>query len=90
MHRNASLPLFLAISVALGLGALSGCATVEEGKEPVTASVNNGKIPITTVSDEAKKELVKDATSPSGYSFRTPFNISIKQFLSIQTSRWQK
>ncbi len=59
MHRNASIASFLAIAVAVGLAALSGCATVDEGKGLVTASVNNGKIPITTASEEAKKELIQ-------------------------------
>ena len=67
MHRNASMFCFLAIAVALGVATLSGCATVNEGSTPATASANtsastsanNGKIPITTASEEAKKELMQ-------------------------------
>lgn len=60
MHRNKSLVLFLAIVfVAV---ALSGCAQVESGKTPVAASNPNsesGKIPVTTASEEARKEFLQ-------------------------------
>ena len=63
MHRNASMVSFLTIALALGAAALSGCATVNEGTTPPTASANtsanNGKIPITTTSEEAKKALIQ-------------------------------
>lgn len=63
MHRNRSLVFFTAILFALGL-ALSGCATVEEGKTPVTANNPNagsasGKIPVTTTSEDARKEFLQ-------------------------------
>ena len=62
MHRNRSLVLFLAIVVA-SMIALSGCAKVEEGKvasnNPSSASVETGKIPVTTSSEEARKEFLQ-------------------------------
>ena len=61
MHRNRSLVLFLAIVFA-AVVALSGCAKVEEGKGPVAAkstSADSGKIPVTTSSEEARKEFLQ-------------------------------
>lgn len=61
MHRNRSLVLFLAIVFAATV-ALSGCANVEEGKGPVAAtstSADSGKIPVTTSSEEARKEFLQ-------------------------------
>ena len=58
MHRNRPLGLFLAIVVVSGIVALSGCVT-EEGKSPVTANSDTGKIPITTASEEARKEFLQ-------------------------------
>jgi tetratricopeptide (TPR) repeat protein len=61
MHRNRSLVLFLAIVFAAAV-ALSGCANVEEGKGPVAAkstSADSGKIPVTTSSEEARKEFLQ-------------------------------
>ena len=63
MHRNRSLVLFLAIFVAMGV-VLSGCATAEEGKTPVAANEPaagsaNGKIPVTTTSEDARKEFLQ-------------------------------
>jgi tetratricopeptide (TPR) repeat protein len=63
MHRNRSLILILVILFAAGV-ALSGCANVEEGKTPVAANPNNassasGKIPVTTASEEARKEFLQ-------------------------------
>jgi tetratricopeptide (TPR) repeat protein len=61
MHRNRSLVLFLVTILAVGV-ALSGCANVEEGKTPVAASNPNsesGKIPVTTSSEEARKEFLQ-------------------------------
>lgn len=61
MHRNRSLVLFLAIVFA-AVVALSGCANVEEGKGPVAAkstSADSGKIPVTTSSEEARKEFLQ-------------------------------
>jgi len=61
MHRNRSLVLFLAIIFAVAV-ALSGCANVEEGKTPIAASnpgSDSGKIPVTTSSEEARKEFLQ-------------------------------
>ncbi len=57
MPRKTYLALQLAIVCFLGL-AVSGCATADYGKGPSTASSGDGKIPITTTSEEAKKALV--------------------------------
>ena len=63
MHRKKSLIVFLAI-VTVSAIALSGCANVEEGKSPVaannpTAAGSEGKIPITTSSEEARKAFLE-------------------------------
>lgn len=61
MHRNKSLVLFLAIVFAAAV-ALSGCANVDEGKGPVAAkstSADSGMIPVTTSSEEARKEFLQ-------------------------------
>lgn len=62
MRRNRSLVLFLTIFFALAV-ALSGCAAVEGDKTPVAANDPNaaasGKIPVTTASDEARKEFLQ-------------------------------
>ena len=63
MHRNRSLVLFLVLIFAAAI-ALSGCATAEEGKTPVAANNPNagaasGKIPVTTASEEARKEFLQ-------------------------------
>jgi len=60
MHRNRSLVIFLAIVFVVGV-ALSGCAKVEEGKGPVASNPNSesGKIPVTTSSEEARKEFLQ-------------------------------
>ena len=63
MHRKKSLILFLVI-VALSAIALSGCANVEEGKTPVaannpTTAGSEGKIPVTTSSEEARKAFLE-------------------------------
>lgn len=60
MHRNKSLILFLALVFAIV--ALSGCAKVEDGKTPVAANNptgESGKIPVTTSSEEARKEFLQ-------------------------------
>jgi len=61
MRRNRSRFVFLMIFFAMAV-ALSGCATVENGK-PVAATDPNaagasGKIPVTTASEEARKEFL--------------------------------
>ena len=61
MHRNRSLVLLLATIFAVVV-ALSGCAKVEEGKTPLAASnpgSDSGKIPVTTSSEEARKEFLQ-------------------------------
>ncbi len=62
MQRSKSLVLFWGVTFALGV-ALSGCA-VEEGKTPVAknepaAASADGKIPVTTSSEEARKEFLQ-------------------------------
>jgi tetratricopeptide (TPR) repeat protein len=60
MHRKRSLALFLGLITAV---ALSGCAKVEEGRvasnNPSSASSESGKIPVTTSSEEARKEFLQ-------------------------------
>jgi tetratricopeptide (TPR) repeat protein len=61
MHRDKSLVLFLAIAIA-SLIALSGCTNVENPGGPVAANNPNtaaGKIPVTTASEEARKEFLQ-------------------------------
>jgi len=61
MYRNRSLVLFLAVVIA-SVVALSGCAKVEDGKTPVAAgnpTSAEGKIPVTTSSEEARKEYLQ-------------------------------
>jgi tetratricopeptide (TPR) repeat protein len=54
MHRNRLLGLFLAILAAV---ALTGCVKTEEGK-PAVAKSDSDKIPVSTASEEAKKEFL--------------------------------
>ncbi len=54
MHRNRPLGLFLAILAAV---ALTGCVKTEEGK-PAVAKSDSDKIPVSTASEEAKKEFL--------------------------------
>jgi hypothetical protein len=61
MHPKKSLVLFLSL-VITSLIALSGCAKVEEPSGPVAAnkaSSESGKIPVTTQSEEARKEFLQ-------------------------------
>jgi tetratricopeptide (TPR) repeat protein len=44
--------------VSSGVIALSGCAKVEEPRGPVAANSESGKIPVTTASEEARKEFL--------------------------------
>lgn len=55
MFRHRSLILFV---VSLVVSGLIGCAPIEEGKGPGTTNATNGKIPITTASEEARKEFL--------------------------------
>ena len=62
MHPRKPLILFLAVAVSVL--ALSGCAKVEEGKPPIVASnpttaSTEGKIPVTTSSEEARKAFLE-------------------------------
>ncbi|HKZ02058.1 MAG TPA: hypothetical protein VJ180_07455, partial [Pyrinomonadaceae bacterium] len=56
MFRQRYLVLCLASVVLLGF--MAGCAPVEEGKGPVATNTGSGKIPITTSSEEARKEFL--------------------------------
>jgi tetratricopeptide (TPR) repeat protein len=61
MVRNRFLISFLAIVIA-SVVVLSGCAKVEESKGPAVASntgSDSGKIPVTTASEEARKEFLQ-------------------------------
>lgn len=61
MNRHRSFFLFLAIIFA-AVVALSGCATVEESKASLASSnpgSSDGKIPVTTSSEEARKEYLQ-------------------------------
>jgi tetratricopeptide (TPR) repeat protein len=61
MRRNRLLVLSLAIAVALGVVVLSGCTNMDanKGSSPVATTTDNGKIPVTTASAEAKTEFLK-------------------------------
>jgi len=56
MQRNSSLTLFLLMVIALAMTALGGCTNAGDSK--VAANSDSGKIPVTTSSDEAKKEFL--------------------------------
>ena len=61
MLRSRFLIPFLAIVIA-SVVSLSGCAKVEESKGPAVASNagnDSGKIPVTTASEEARKEFLQ-------------------------------
>ena len=61
MHRRSL--VVLALMIASAVMAFTGCTPVEESKAPATASSNAnsaaGKIPITTVSEPARKEFLQ-------------------------------
>ncbi len=61
MHRFKSLVMFLTVGIAAVF--LAGCAAVEEGKvatnNPTAAGSESGKIPVTTASEEARKEYLQ-------------------------------
>ena len=61
MHPSKVLVLFLTAVFALGLVALTGCTNMEESKSPVASKSESaiGKIPVTTTSDEARKEFLQ-------------------------------
>jgi tetratricopeptide (TPR) repeat protein len=60
MRPSKYLALFLTAGFALGVVALAGC-TMEESKGPVATRTESagGKIPVTTASDEARKEFLQ-------------------------------
>ncbi len=61
MRRSSFLFACMAIVIASIFG-LSGCAKVEDGKGPVAAdktTSDSGKIPVTTASEEARKEFLQ-------------------------------
>ena len=61
MHRRSL--VLLSLMIASAVLAFTGCAPVDESKPPATASSNPsaaaGKIPITTVSEPARKEFLQ-------------------------------
>jgi len=61
MRPSKSLVIFLTAVIALGVVALSGCTKVDEGKAPVATKTDTagGKIPVTTTSEEARKEFLQ-------------------------------
>lgn len=59
MRSNRQLILFLAMVVGSGLIAFSGCTKVEEPRGPVATNSESGKIPVTTASEEARKEFLR-------------------------------
>lgn len=59
MQRKNSLILLLAIAVVMATTILIGCTTPGEVKSPVVATNNDsGKIPVTTSSEDARKEFL--------------------------------
>lgn len=60
MHRNKFMVLLLAIVIAAMI-VLNGCAKVEEGGPVASNKANSesGKIPVTTSSEEARKEFLQ-------------------------------
>jgi tetratricopeptide (TPR) repeat protein len=58
MQRKSSLALCLVIMVSLGAAVLSGCTNATSNESPATAKSEAGKVPVTTSSDEARKEFL--------------------------------
>ena len=60
MHRNRSLIAFFSIVIASVVG-LSSCAKVDDPKGPVASNAGtaSGKIPVTTSSEDARKEFLQ-------------------------------
>ena len=58
MQRKSSMVFVLAILITLATTLASGCTNVGEGKGPVTATNDTGKIPVTTSSEDARKEFL--------------------------------
>lgn len=61
MRRNGSMLYLLAALVALSAAMLSGCTTTTNDNKPAAAntSPDSGKLPVTTASEEAKKEFLQ-------------------------------
>jgi tetratricopeptide (TPR) repeat protein len=61
MRRKNSISFLLVGSVALAVAAWSGCARTGDDEKSVTApaSSGSGKIPVTTASEDAKKEFLQ-------------------------------
>ena len=61
MRPSKCLALFLTAVFALAVVALTGCTNMEESKGPVATRTESaaGKIPVTTTSDEARKEFLQ-------------------------------
>jgi tetratricopeptide (TPR) repeat protein len=65
MRRTSSTVYLLAAILAVSAATFTGCATVgNEGKSPTAATSSNaspatGKLPVTTASEEAKKEFLQ-------------------------------
>src|SRR5256885_5643466 len=61
MHRRRSVRVLLAAGVALSATIWTACATpVQDAKAPPPpAPATSGKIPVTTTSEEAKKEFLQ-------------------------------
>lgn len=58
MRGNRTLVLSVTIATVALVFAISGCAPVETTNAPVATNSESGKIPITTASDEARKEFL--------------------------------
>ncbi len=58
MHRNR-FTVLLFLLLAVSLAAFSGCASVADNKPSAIAATDNGKIPITTASEDARKEFLQ-------------------------------
>ena len=59
MQSNRTLISFFTVAIFSVVVAFSGCAKVEEANGPNVASTGSGKIPITTASEEARKEFLQ-------------------------------
>ena len=61
MRRKSFAVLLLAVALSMAATILVGCANTSEGKNPAVAATSesgSGKIPVTSSSDEARKEFL--------------------------------
>ncbi|HEU4478278.1 MAG TPA: tetratricopeptide repeat protein [Pyrinomonadaceae bacterium] len=58
MPSNRTQISFLTLAILSALVALTGCAKMEDASRPNVANTDSGKIPITTASEEARKEFL--------------------------------